>query len=186
MRRCGILQSTNPYACSSPCGPCPAGPTGPAGPAGQGPLFLLDTEDRLTVVPRAADTVVAPAASGTTVAVEFLSADTVPLYAVLGGTWEATLVTTATAVLSARFVASVVEANGTTDVPSLLEILAMSRSTRHCTPPIQVAVVDADNWQLFLAQKPAPWPHPASCNSPGPSPRLPCWYSSGPRWMKIG
>ena len=40
-----------------------------------------------------------------------------------------------------------VEANGTTDVPSLLEILAMSRSTRHCTPPIQVAVVDADNWQ---------------------------------------
>jgi hypothetical protein len=64
--------------------------------------------------------VVAPAASGTTVAVEFLSADTVPLYAVLGGTWEATLVTTATAVLSARFVASVVEANGTTVVVPLL------------------------------------------------------------------
>jgi G3E family GTPase len=39
------------------------------------------------------------------------------------------------------------EANGTTDVPSLLEVLAISRSTRHCTPPIQVAAVDADNWQ---------------------------------------
>ena len=40
-----------------------------------------------------------------------------------------------------------VETNGTTDVPSLLEVLAMSRSTRHCTPPVQVAVVDADCWQ---------------------------------------
>jgi G3E family GTPase len=39
------------------------------------------------------------------------------------------------------------ETNGATDVPSLLEVLAMSRSTRHCTPPIQVAVVDADQWQ---------------------------------------
>jgi len=120
MRRCAILQSTNPYACSSPCGPCPAGPTGPAGPPGEGTLFLLDTENRLTVVPRAPDTVVAAADPGTTVAAEFLSADNVPLYAVLGGTWEATLITTATAVLSARFVASVVEANGTTVVVPLL------------------------------------------------------------------
>jgi len=39
------------------------------------------------------------------------------------------------------------ETNGATDVPSLLEVLAMSKSTRHCTPPIQVAVVDADQWQ---------------------------------------
>lgn len=39
------------------------------------------------------------------------------------------------------------ETNGATDVPSLLEVLAMSRSTRHCTPPIQIAVVDADQWQ---------------------------------------
>jgi hypothetical protein len=120
MRRCAILQSTNPYACSSPCGPCPAGPTGPAGPPGEGTLFLLDTENRLTVVPRAPDTVVAAADPGTTVAAEFLSADNVPLYAVLAGTWEVTLITTATVVLSARFVASVVEANGTTVVVPLL------------------------------------------------------------------
>jgi len=40
-----------------------------------------------------------------------------------------------------------VEANGTTDVPALLEILAMSRSTRHCAPPMQVALVDVQCWQ---------------------------------------
>ena len=41
----------------------------------------------------------------------------------------------------------VIEANGTSDVPSLLEMLVMSRSTRHCLPPVQVAVVDAQLWQ---------------------------------------
>jgi G3E family GTPase len=63
-----------------------------------------------------------------------------------------------------------VEANGTTDVPSLLEILAMSRSTRHCTPPIQVAVVDADNWQLFLAQKASPMAPPSLMQLPRAKP----------------
>lgn len=41
----------------------------------------------------------------------------------------------------------IIEANGTTDVPSLLEVLTGGKSTRHCTPPMQVAVVDANNWQ---------------------------------------
>jgi G3E family GTPase len=41
----------------------------------------------------------------------------------------------------------VLEVNGTSDVPSLLELLAMSRSTRHCGPPLQIAIVDTLCWQ---------------------------------------
>jgi len=39
------------------------------------------------------------------------------------------------------------EVNGTSDVPSMLELLALSRKTRHCAAPLQIAVVDVLCWQ---------------------------------------
>lgn len=40
-----------------------------------------------------------------------------------------------------------VEANGTTDVPALLEVLANAPYLNHLTYPVQVAIVDGQRWQ---------------------------------------
>jgi hypothetical protein len=80
----------------------------------------MDTDERLVLTPRnTASGVPVTVLVGTAVATQYLSPADVPLYAVLAGTWEVTFVTTATAVLSARFVAHVVESDGVTVVALL-------------------------------------------------------------------
>jgi G3E family GTPase len=41
----------------------------------------------------------------------------------------------------------VLEVNGTSDVPALLELLVLSKSTRHLAPPVQISVINAQSWQ---------------------------------------